>query len=94
MEGIYLNAIVNLGVEGTIYEHYPEFPNRVNEALRELFGEKVDRINIGVSRIFRGNAHFDLEPELTIFHRQLQITRDGNGIGAALAAMLAHTKQA
>ncbi|KAJ2960886.1 hypothetical protein NQZ79_g3853 [Umbelopsis isabellina] len=64
-----LETGLTISVEGTIYEHYPEFPNRVNEALRELFGEKVDRINIG-------------------------ITRDGNGIGAALAAMLAHTKQA
>lgn len=41
------------GVEGTIYEHYPNFPNRVNEALREIFGEKVDRINMGVSRRLR-----------------------------------------
>jgi hexokinase len=59
-----LQRILNLtlsifsGVEGTIYEHYPNFPNRVNEALREIFGEKVDRINIGVSRRFT-NVHFD-----------------------------------
>ncbi|CAO3679214.1 unnamed protein product [Umbelopsis vinacea] len=64
-----LETGLTISVEGTIYEHYPNFPNRVNEALRELFGEKVDRINIG-------------------------ITRDGNGIGGALAAMLAHTKGA
>ncbi|GAB5587193.1 hypothetical protein Unana1_02093 [Umbelopsis nana] len=64
-----LETGLTISVEGTIYEHYPNFPNRVNEALRELFGEKVDRINIG-------------------------ITRDGNGIGAALAAMIAHTKHA
>ena len=38
------------GVEGNIYEHYPNFPNRVNEALRDLYGHKVDRINLGVSK--------------------------------------------
>lgn len=38
-----------IGVEGNIYEHYPNFPNRVNEALRDLYGHKVDRINLGVS---------------------------------------------
>ncbi|KAI8579758.1 hypothetical protein K450DRAFT_240191 [Umbelopsis ramanniana AG] len=64
-----LETGLTISVEGTIYEHYPNFPNRVNEALREIFGEKVDRINIG-------------------------ITRDGNGIGAALAAMIAENKEA
>lgn len=60
---ICFNAYTMIGVEGTIYEHYPNFPNRVNEALRDLYGCNIDRINIG-------------------------ITRDGNGIGGALAAML------
>lgn len=40
---------ITIGVEGNIYEHYPNFPNRVNEALRDLYGHKVDRINLGVS---------------------------------------------
>ncbi|KAG2217434.1 hypothetical protein INT45_000708 [Circinella minor] len=59
-----LEGGLTISVEGTIYEHYPNFPNRVNEALRDLYGHQVDRINIGV-------------------------TRDGNGIGGALAAMIA-----
>jgi hexokinase len=55
---------LSISVEGTIYEHYSNFPTRVNAALREIYGERVDRINIGV-------------------------THDGNGVGAALAAMTA-----
>lgn len=42
-----------VGVEGNIYEHYPNFPNRVNEALRDLYGQNVDRINIGVCCLSR-----------------------------------------
>ncbi|KAI8142340.1 hexokinase-domain-containing protein [Fennellomyces sp. T-0311] len=63
-----LEVGLTISVEGTIYEHYPNFPNRVNEALRAFYGHNVDRINIG-------------------------ITRDGNGIGAALAAMLARAEK-
>ncbi|KAI9310652.1 hexokinase-domain-containing protein [Dichotomocladium elegans] len=63
-----LEAGLTISVEGNIYEHYPNFPNRVNEALRDLYGHNVDRINIG-------------------------ITRDGNGIGGALAAMVARNQQ-
>lgn len=63
-----LDGGLTISVEGNIYEHYPNFPNRVNEALRDLYGHKVDRINLG-------------------------ITRDGNGIGGAVAAMLANTQK-
>ncbi|KAI9494587.1 hypothetical protein BDB00DRAFT_928036 [Zychaea mexicana] len=63
-----LDCGLTISVEGTIYEHYPNFPNRVSEALRDFYGPNVDRINIG-------------------------ITRDGNGIGGALAAMLARIKR-
>ncbi|KAI9276641.1 hexokinase-domain-containing protein [Phascolomyces articulosus] len=63
-----LEGGLTISVEGTIYEHYPNFPNRVNEALRGFYGHSVDRINIG-------------------------ITRDGNGIGGALAAMLAREER-
>ncbi|KAI7907719.1 hexokinase-domain-containing protein [Cokeromyces recurvatus] len=59
-----LDGGLTISVEGTIYEHYSNFPDRVNAALRELYGDSVERINIGIAR-------------------------DGNGIGAALAAMLA-----
>ncbi|KAI8879971.1 hypothetical protein K501DRAFT_255874 [Backusella circina FSU 941] len=62
------NALVtglSISVEGTIYEHYSNFPIRVNAALKEIYGQNmVERINIGV-------------------------THDGNGVGAALAAMIA-----
>ncbi|KAI7877075.1 hexokinase-domain-containing protein [Mucor mucedo] len=64
-----LEVGLSISVEGTIYEFYPNFPDRVNTALQELYGENFERINIG-------------------------ITRDGNGIGAALAAMIATTKSA
>lgn len=57
-----------IGMEGAVYEHFPNFPRRVNDALRGIYGERVDHINVG-------------------------ITRDGNGIGAALAAMIAITQK-
>jgi hexokinase len=57
---------LSISVEGTIYEHYSNFPNRVNTALQQLYGDNVEKINIG-------------------------ITRDGNGIGGAMAAMIAST---
>ncbi|RCH82330.1 glucokinase, partial [Rhizopus stolonifer] len=61
-----LETGLTISVEGTIYEHYANFPDRVNKALQELYGEQFERINIGIAR-------------------------DGNGIGAALAAMLVST---
>lgn len=47
-----LEAGLTISVEGTIYEHYPNFPDRVNAALHELYGDNVERINIGVSLIW------------------------------------------
>ncbi|KAL1935932.1 hypothetical protein VTP01DRAFT_66 [Rhizomucor pusillus] len=47
---------VTLSVEGSIYEHYPNFPNRVNAALREMFGQAVDQINIGSTRDSHGTG--------------------------------------
>ncbi|RUS22562.1 hexokinase-domain-containing protein [Endogone sp. FLAS-F59071] len=58
---------VTISVDGTIFQHYPNFTNRVHEALRELYGASVDVINIGT-------------------------TRDGPGVGAALAAMMTASK--
>jgi hexokinase len=46
-----LDGGLSIGVEGTIYEHYSNFPDRVNTALQELYGENIERINIGVSTI-------------------------------------------
>jgi hexokinase len=55
-------------MEGSVYEHFPDFPRRVNDTLKSLYSDRVDHINIG-------------------------ITRDGHGIGAALAAMIAITQR-
>ncbi|KAI8366258.1 hexokinase-domain-containing protein [Blakeslea trispora] len=55
---------LTISMEGTVYEHFPNFPRRVNDALKSFYGDRVSHINVG-------------------------ITRDGNGIGAALAAMIA-----
>lgn len=44
-----LEAGLSISVEGTIYEFYPNFPDRVNSALQELYGDNFERINIGVS---------------------------------------------
>ncbi|KAI8332174.1 hexokinase-domain-containing protein [Choanephora cucurbitarum] len=57
-----LETGLTISVEGVIYEHYANFPDRVNKALQEIYGDQFERINIGIAR-------------------------DGNGIGAALAAM-------
>ncbi|KAI8099022.1 hexokinase-domain-containing protein [Halteromyces radiatus] len=60
-----LDDCTTLSVEGIIYEHFPNFPRRLTETLRRIYGnESVERINI-------------------------MVTKDGNGIGAALAALLA-----
>lgn len=44
-----LDGGLTISVEGIIYEHYANFPDRVNAALQELYGENVERVNIGVS---------------------------------------------
>ena len=43
-----LEVGLSISVEGTVYEHYSNFPDHVTNALRELYGDYVDRINIGV----------------------------------------------
>ncbi|KAI9272575.1 hypothetical protein BY458DRAFT_508657 [Sporodiniella umbellata] len=63
-----LDQGLTISMEGSVYEHFPNFPRRVNEVLQTLYGERVAHINIG-------------------------ITRDGHGIGAALAAMIAITQE-
>ncbi|KAI9364559.1 hypothetical protein BD770DRAFT_406592 [Pilaira anomala] len=59
---------LTISMEGSVYEHFPHFPRRVNDALKSIYGDLVDHINMG-------------------------ITRDGNGIGAAVAAMLGTTQK-
>lgn len=44
-----LEVGLSISVEGTIYEHYSNFPDRVNTAFQELYGDNIERINIGVS---------------------------------------------
>ncbi|KAI9311917.1 hexokinase-domain-containing protein [Dichotomocladium elegans] len=44
-----LESGLTISVEGAIYEHYPNFPTRVKDALHEIYGENFDRINIGVT---------------------------------------------
>lgn len=39
-----------IGMEGAVYEHIPNFPRRINDALRSIYDERVEHINIGVSR--------------------------------------------
>lgn len=39
-------------MEGAVYEHIPNFPRRINDALRAIYGDCVEHINIGVSCIF------------------------------------------
>lgn len=39
----------SLGMEGSVYEHFPNFPRRVNDALKGIYGDAVDHINVGVS---------------------------------------------
>ncbi|GAA5798651.1 hypothetical protein HPULCUR_004056 [Helicostylum pulchrum] len=63
-----LDQGLTISMEGSVYEHFPNFPRRVNDALKSIYGDHVDHINVG-------------------------ITRDGNGIGAAIAAMLAATQK-
>ncbi|ORZ18642.1 hypothetical protein BCR42DRAFT_481892 [Absidia repens] len=60
-----LDDVATISVEGIIYEHFPNFPRRLTESLRRIYGDGlVDRINI-------------------------MVTKDGNGIGAAIGAMIA-----
>lgn len=43
--------VVTISVEGIIYEHFPNFPRRLNEALRRIYGDGcLDRINIMVTK--------------------------------------------
>lgn len=61
-----LEAGLSISVEGTIYEFYPNFPDRVNTALQELYGDNVERINIGVSSIVCA-AVFSLTHRISLY---------------------------
>ncbi|KAG0055720.1 glucokinase [Gryganskiella cystojenkinii] len=60
---------INVGIDGSVFEHYPRFEERMKCALTELLGSKAnDVVSLGIAR-------------------------DGSGVGAALAALIA-TKNA
>jgi hexokinase len=42
---------INVGVDGSVVEHYPRFEERVRQALKEVLGESVEkRIVIGLAK--------------------------------------------
>ncbi|KAF9907065.1 glucokinase [Linnemannia zychae] len=58
-------AEIHVGIDGTVFEHYPHFKERMVEGLTELLGARAkDIVALGT-------------------------TRDGSGVGAALAALIA-----
>ncbi|KAF8987165.1 glucokinase [Haplosporangium bisporale] len=57
--------VINVGIDGSVFEHYPYFEDRMTEGLEELLGPNARHtINLGIAR-------------------------DGSGVGAALAALIA-----
>jgi hexokinase len=63
-------AKIAVGVDGSLFEHYPGFHDRIMAAMEEILG--ADKV--------RGKV-------------TLTLAKDGSGVGAALAAMLAASKQ-
>ncbi|KAG0007309.1 glucokinase, partial [Entomortierella chlamydospora] len=59
---------IHVSVDGSVFEHYPGFKQRMQEALVELLGEHSKDIV------------------------QMGIAKDGSGVGAALAALIATKK--
>ncbi|KAG0234228.1 glucokinase [Actinomortierella wolfii] len=57
---------INVGIDGSVFEHYPGFRAVMNETLVELLGPAAARVV------------------------KLETTKDGSGVGAALAALMAH----
>ncbi|KAF9329863.1 glucokinase [Podila minutissima] len=57
--------VINVGIDGSVFEHYPYFEGRMTEGLEELLGPNARHII------------------------KLGIARDGSGVGAALAALIA-----
>ncbi|KAF9574197.1 glucokinase [Mortierella alpina] len=63
--GANTKDIIQVGIDGSVFEHYPHFKERMYEALDEILGSSA-----------RGVL-------------ALGIARDGSGVGAALAALIA-----
>ncbi|KAI9591236.1 hypothetical protein BDF19DRAFT_426468 [Syncephalis fuscata] len=64
------DAKVAVGIDGSLFEYYPHFDERIMTAMHEILG--ADQIQDKVS---------------------LALAKDGSGVGAALAAMLAASKR-
>lgn len=39
-----------MAIDGSVFEHYPHFKNRMYDALREIFGLSADNINLALAR--------------------------------------------
>ncbi|RKP05014.1 hexokinase, partial [Thamnocephalis sphaerospora] len=65
-----LGSQLAVGIDGSLFEHYPRFADRLMKGLEEIFGEDVVRGKVS-----------------------LALAKDGSGVGAALAAMLAAKKR-
>ncbi|KAF9157446.1 glucokinase [Actinomortierella ambigua] len=57
---------IHVGIDGSVFEHYPGFRAAMNQTLEELLGPAAARVV------------------------RLETTKDGSGVGAALAALMAH----
>ncbi|KAI8598804.1 hypothetical protein EDD21DRAFT_381484 [Dissophora ornata] len=63
--GADCNNAIHVGVDGSVFQHYPHFEERMKQTLVELLGENArDMVKLGIAR-------------------------DGSGVGAALAALIA-----
>ncbi|KAF9191232.1 glucokinase [Haplosporangium sp. Z 767] len=71
-KGTGSNEAIRIGIDGSVYEHYPHFEERMQECLAELLGPHANELV------------------------RLGIAKDGSGVGAALAALIAtkNTKSA
>lgn len=39
-----------MAIDGSVFEHYPQFSNRMYDALRELFGSQTDNVQLKLAR--------------------------------------------
>lgn len=45
-----IEAGCSVGIDGSLFENYPNFADRIKDALRELFGSNVDKIELGLAQ--------------------------------------------
>ncbi|KAG0263481.1 glucokinase, partial [Linnemannia exigua] len=64
-DSVVAPGVIHVGIDGSVFEHYPHFEEHMVEGLTELLGSRAkDVIALGIAR-------------------------DGSGVGAALAALIA-----